>query len=165
MDWNYLDIVFAILAAFMVLRGLIRGALAEFFSLGAIAAGIAGGVIFSADLGRWVEAGLGLNGWGRIIAFLGIFLITYVVMKILEKALRGFVDSVNLQNLDKALGLFLGLIEGAALVGIIIFVLHVQPIDSLRNLADRSLCGRTLKPLMGLGSRPAEFLDTDEKNV
>jgi membrane protein required for colicin V production len=144
---------------------LFRGALAELFSLGAIAAGIAAGVIFSADLGGWVETGLGLNGWGRIIAFMGIFLVTYVIMKILEKALRGFVNSVNLQNLDKALGLFLGLIEGAALVGIIIFVLHVQPIENLRNLADRSLCGRTLKPLMGIGPRPAELLRANEKNV
>jgi membrane protein required for colicin V production len=165
MDWNYLDIVFAILAAFMILRGLMRGALAEFFSLGAVVAGIAAGVIFSADLGRWVETSLGLNGWGRIIAFMGIFLVTYIIMKILEKALRSFLASVNLQNLDKALGLFLGFIEGVALVGIIIFVLHVQPIDSLRNLADRSFCGRTLKPLMGIGPRPLGLLDTTQKDV
>ncbi|MDR1931206.1 MAG: CvpA family protein [Spirochaetales bacterium] len=148
MEWNSLDIVFAIIALFMLLRGLLRGALAEFFSVGAIAAGIAAAVIFSAPAGAAVEAYLGARGWGRVIAFMGIFLVTYVLAKIMEKLLRGFVNNVNLQNLDKALGIFLGLLEGIILVSLVIFALRLQPLFDVKSILAGSLCVRMLEPLM-----------------
>jgi membrane protein required for colicin V production len=148
MEWNSLDIVLGIIVLFMLLRGLIRGALAELFSVGAIVVGIAAAVIFSAQAGVALEQNIGLNGWGRIIAFLGLFLVTYVVMKLLEKVFKGVVASINLQNLDKALGLFLGIIEGIALTTLVIFVLRLQPVFDVEDILSGSLCVRILEPLM-----------------
>ena len=148
MEWNHLDIVFAIIAAFMLLRGLLRGALAELFSAGAIIAGIAAAVLFSASAGAMVEERFGYSGWGHIIAFLGLFLVTYVVMKILEKIVRSFVETVKLQNLDKALGFFLGLIEGIALVAVVIFILRLQPVFDVKSMLAGSLCVRMIDPLV-----------------
>jgi membrane protein required for colicin V production len=148
MEWNYLDIVFAIIVFFMLLRGLLRGALAELFSVGAIAMGIAVAVIFSGAAGAAVEEKLGARGWGRIIAFLGLFLVSYIVMKLAEKLLRGFVANVNLQNLDKALGFFLGLVEGIALLALIIFILRLQPVFDVDGILAGSLCVRMLDPLV-----------------
>ncbi|MDR3201073.1 MAG: CvpA family protein [Spirochaetales bacterium] len=150
MEWNYLDIVLAIIVLFMTLRGLLRGALAELFSVGAIVAGIVVAVIFSSGIGAAVEENLGARGWGRIIAFMGLFLVTYVLMKIAEKVMRGFVNNVNLQNLDKALGLFLGLVEGAALAAVVIFALRLQPLFDVKNILSGSLCLRMLEPLIAI---------------
>jgi membrane protein required for colicin V production len=150
MEWNYLDIVLAIVVLFMLLRGLLRGAIAELFSVGAIIAGVVVAVIFSAGIGAAVEENLGARGWGRIIAFMGLFLVTYVFMKIAEKALKGFVNNVNLQNLDKALGLFLGLVEGIALAAVVIFALRLQPLFDVQSILAGSLCVRMLEPLMGI---------------
>jgi membrane protein required for colicin V production len=148
-EWNHIDIVFAIVMLFMLLRGLLRGALAELFSVGAIVAGIAVAVIFSAGAGAMVEEKFGLAGWGSIIAFLGLFLVTYVVMKLVEKTLRSFVESVKLQNLDKALGLLLGLVEGLAIVAVVIFVMRLQPVFDFREILAGSLFVRLLDPLVG----------------
>ncbi|MDR1933893.1 MAG: CvpA family protein [Spirochaetales bacterium] len=148
MEWNALDIVCGIIVLFMLIRGLLRGALAEFFSLGAIVAGIVAAVLFSASLGAAVEEYIGFNNWGRIIAFMALFLVTYVVMKIMEKILKGFVNSVNLQNLDKALGVFLGFAEGIALAALVISVLRLQPVFDLRNVFEGSFCVRNLAPVL-----------------
>jgi membrane protein required for colicin V production len=148
MEWNALDIVCGIIVLFMLLRGLLRGALAEIFSVGAIIAGIAAAVIFSARVGILVEAHIGFNNWGRVIAFMALFLVTYIVMKIMEKALRGFIERVNLQNLDKAVGLFLGLVEGAALAALVIFLLRLQPVFEVRGILAGSLCVKILDPLL-----------------
>jgi membrane protein required for colicin V production len=148
MEWNALDIVCGIIVLFMLLRGLLRGALAEIFSVGAIVVGIAAAVVFSARLGALVEERMGFNNWGRVIAFLGLFLVSYIGMKIIQKALKGFVDNVNLQNLDKALGFFLGLVEGVALAALLIFLLRLQPVFDLGGILAESLCARILDPLL-----------------
>jgi len=148
LEWNHIDIVFAIITAFMLLRGLLRGALAELFSVGAIIGGIVAAVVFSARAGIEIEERLGYSGWGHIIAFCGLFLVTYVVMKLTEKILRKFVESINLQNLDKALGFFLGLVEGIALVAVIIFILRLQPVFDMESTLAGSLCVRIVNPLV-----------------
>ena len=148
MEWNSLDIVLALVVLFMILRGLLRGALAELFSVGAIVIGIAAAVIFSGPVGILVEENFGLHGWGRVIAFLGIFIVSYLIMKLVEKVLRRFVENVNLQNLDKALGIFLGLVEGLALAALIIFVLRLQPLVDMEDALAGSLAVRILDPLV-----------------
>ncbi|MDR1179844.1 MAG: CvpA family protein [Spirochaetales bacterium] len=148
MEWNAFDIICGIIVLFMLVRGLARGALAEIFSVGAIIVGIAVAVIFSASLGGIVEEHLGLTNWGRIIAFFGLFLVTYIIMKIAEKTLKSFVDTVNLQNLDKALGVLLGIVEGASLVALVIFLLRLQPVFDVQNVLGGSLCVRMLDPLL-----------------
>ena len=148
MDWNSLDIVLALVVLLMLLRGLLRGALAELFSVGAIVAGIAVAIIFSGPVGVKVEESMGSSGWGNIIAFLGLFIATYLVMKLSEKILRRFVENVNLQNLDKALGFFLGFVEGLALAALIVFILRLQPVFDLHNVLAGSLSVRILDPLV-----------------
>ena len=148
MDWNSLDVVLALVVFFMFVRGLLRGALAELFSVGAIVTGIAVAAIFSGPVGVSVEQSIGLNGWGRVIAFLGLFIVTYIVMKLAEKILRRFVENVNLRNLDRALGLFLGLVEGMALAALIVFVLRLQPLVDFRDVLAGSLSVRVLDPLV-----------------
>ena len=148
MDWNSLDVVLALVLLFMLLRGLIRGAIAELFSVGAIVAGIVAAIFLSGSVGVSVEQSMGLNGWGRVIAFVGIFIVSYLVMKIGEKILRRFVENVNLQNLDKALGLFLGLVEGLAVAALIVFVLRLQPVVEMREVLAGSLAVRVLDPLV-----------------
>ncbi|MDR2588712.1 MAG: CvpA family protein [Spirochaetales bacterium] len=147
-NWNYLDGVFAALVLFMALRGLFRGALAELFSVGGVGAGIAAAVLFSARLGPRVEEALSVQGWGQVIAFFGIFLFVYVVMKILEKALRGIVEKISLENLDKALGFVLGCAEGVILTGAVIVVMRIQPLFDVEGVLGGSLTADFLMPFI-----------------
>jgi membrane protein required for colicin V production len=153
MDWNVFDIVFGIIILFLALRGVLRGFIGEVFSLGAIVVGIGAAVLFSSLFAGYVESSLNLQGWGHVVAFLGTFLIVYVLMKIIEKALKGVVETIHLQNLDKALGLFLGCLEGIAAVGFLIFLLSLQPFVDLSGPLGNSFVASFITPLVAHGLR------------
>ena len=153
MDWNVFDIVFGIIILFLALRGLLRGFIGEVFSLGAIVAGIGAAVLFSSLFADYLEVSLNIRGWGHVVAFLGTFLIVYVAMKIIEKALKVVIETVHLQNLDKALGLFLGFVEGVIVAGFFIFLLSLQPFFDLSGPLGNSLVVRFITPLVAYGLR------------
>lgn len=153
MNWNFLDIIFTIIMVFLALRGLIRGFIGEIFSVGAVVVGVGAAVFFSAALAPAVEKALGLESWGQIIAFLGIFIVAYLVMKLTEKALRGVVENINLQNLDKAMGFFLGIVEGTVVVALLVFVLRIQPLFDFSAFLGGSVLARLLSPLAAFGER------------
>jgi len=153
MAWNSLDIVFAIIIVFLTVRGLIRGFLGEFFSIGSVVAGLGVAVFFSSLLAGPVERALGVAGWGQIISFLALFLVTYLVMKLLEKVLRRGMEGVSLQNLDKALGFFLGLAEGVVAAGLLVLVLRAQPLFDFSAVLQGSLFARLISPLVSMGAR------------
>jgi membrane protein required for colicin V production len=153
MAWNILDIVFVIIIVFLAIRGLIRGFLGEIFSVGSVVAGLGAAVFFSSALAGPVERALGISGWGQIIAFLGIFVVAYLVMKLVEKALRNVVEGVNLQNLDKALGFFLGLVEGAVVAGLLVLVLRAQPLFDFSGPLSGSVIARILTPVVAYGAQ------------
>jgi len=147
MEWNTLDVIFGILLLFLSLRGMLRGFVGEVFSIGAVALGLGAGYFFGPSVAPVVEQKLHLPGWGSVVAFLGVFLLVYVLLKIIEKLFRGFIESLHLQNLDKALGLFLGIGEGLILILLLLWVLRIQPIFDAKALLQESWIARFLLPL------------------
>lgn len=157
MEWNFLDIVFGILILLLAVRGLIRGFIGEVFSVGAVVVGIGAAVIFSSVLAGPVEEMLNIRGWGQVIAFLGIFLVVYIVLKIVEKALKGVIENIHLENLDRALGLFLGIVEGLVVVGALVLMLRLQPFFDFSASLEESTVVRILTPLLVYGARSLNF--------
>lgn len=148
MNWNALDIIFSAILVFFVLRGLFRGFFGELFSVGAIALGLGAGYFVGPRFAHTAETLLNLPGWGRVVSFLGVFLVVYVLLKILEKVIHSFVESFRLQNLDKALGLFLGAAEGLILIFLILWGLRAQSFVNVKALVDSSKIARFLVPLL-----------------
>lgn len=147
MEWNTLDVLFGILLLFFSLRGVLRGFVGEVFSIGAVALGIGAGYFLGPHVAQIMEQKLHLSGWGNVVAFLGVFLLVYMLLKLIEKLFRGFIESLHLQNLDKALGLFLGVGEGLILVLLLLWVLRVQPIFDTKAWIQGSWIARFLLPL------------------
>jgi membrane protein required for colicin V production len=153
MNFAAVDIVFAVVILILTLRGLMRGFIEEVFSLGALVLGLAAALLFSAALAKPVEQTFGIPaGWGQVVAFLAVFLVVYIVLKIVEKALHGLAEKVNLENLDKALGLFFGLFEGLIFVALAILVLRWQPFIKADAFLKDSLTARHLVPLVLLAA-------------
>ncbi|GAB4222851.1 MAG: hypothetical protein Kow009_14700 [Spirochaetales bacterium] len=147
MEWNTLDVIFGILLLFFSLRGLIRGFVGEVFSVGSVALGLGAGYFLGPSFAEVAEQALRLPGWGNVVAFLGVFLVVYVLLKLTEKLFRGFIESLHLQNLDKALGLFLGTGEGLILILLLLWGLRMQPIFDVDALLEGSWVARFLLPL------------------
>lgn len=148
---SVLDIVFIIVFIIIVVRCVMRGFVEEFLSMAALIFGIAGAVFLSGPIGKMLDKYFGLSIWSHIIAFLGCFIIIYIIIKILEGIIHNIFDKLNLDKLDKALGFILGLLEGFLIVAVLIFLLSWfkwVPFINIEQLLKESLIAQFIQPLL-----------------
>lgn len=153
MDLTGLDIVFLIVIVFMALRGVFRGFVREFMAMAAIILGIAVAVIFSGIAAVYIQPWVGAGAWSQVIAFLALFLVTYLVVRIFENALNRLMEKINLESLDRALGFFLGVAEGLLLTFVGVLVLQVQPVFDTRQILAESIIAQFMLPLLPYAER------------
>ncbi len=133
-----LDIFFLVLILIAVIRCVIKGFISELFSFIAIAGGIILAFLFNDLLAAFINELSKPSRWNTIIAFLVIFIAVYLIIKIMEGILHKVLDKLNLEKLDKALGLFLGLIEGALVVIVLIYLMNFLPFERIHRFMDGS---------------------------
>lgn len=126
-----LDIIFLVIVGISSIRTAMRGFVAEVMSFAAVVGGIAAAVLLSGRVAAYIGTHYGVSVWNKVIAFLGIFLLCYLLIKIFEKGIYRVVDSINLDKLDRALGFFLGIAEGLLVVVVVVLILEVQPFFKL----------------------------------
>jgi membrane protein required for colicin V production len=143
-----IDIVFALLILVLAVRGAIRGFVAEFGSVAALFLGLGGAIALYKSVAVLIGKWFGTSLWNPLIALLVVFLLIYLLVKALERLLEALFDRLNLERLDRAIGLFLGLAEGLLLVGVLLFLLNWQPFFDTRGLLRDSLFARFLSPLL-----------------
>ncbi len=153
MTINPLDIFILLVMLIFVLRSTIRGFVQEFASVAALLLGILVAVLFNGLVGSLLEQYIGVSMWNRIIAFLALFIVVYLIVKLSEAGLKNLIENARLENLDRALGFFLGLIEGALVSFVIMFVLYIQPFVSVDGLFEESWSGKLLSPLFPYAAR------------
>ncbi len=148
MELNVIDIVSIVIIVIAAIRCTFRGFIAEAFSMAAIIVGGLAAVFFSKAGALLIESYFGYSVWNQIIAFLVIFLVVYLVVKLLQGIILRILEKIHLQRLDKALGLFLGIVEGLFVVVIIVYVLEVQPLFDVETLLSESFLARTIIDLV-----------------
>ncbi len=142
-----LDVFFLVVLLILVIRGLFRGFVEEFGSVASVFLGILVAVLFSGLVAPLLDRYLGESMWNQVIAFLGLFLLVYIIVKLFEAGLRNLIENSELESLDRALGFFLGLIEGALVVFLLMFIMYIQPFVSMEETIRQSWTGRLLLPL------------------
>ena len=147
-----IDIIFLGLIILLVVRAFIRGFVSEFFSLGAPALGILGGVLFHKNGADFLRAKLFNNMDMKVIpeilAFIAIFLIGFVICKIVQKIIHDVVSGTNLTTMDKVLGALFGLLEGLLLISLVLFLITVQPLFDPAKALQGSFFAGFLLPLV-----------------
>ncbi len=138
MKLNPLDIVFIVLIAAGAIRCAFKGFISEVMSFAALILGIVAAVFFSKAGAGLIDTYVGFSNWNQIIAFLAIFLVVYLVVKLIEGILHRLLDKIHLERLDRVLGFFLGFVEGALVVVLLVYLMRVQPIFDLQSLLDSS---------------------------
>jgi membrane protein required for colicin V production len=152
MDFVALDIVFAAILVFTTLRGAFRGFVTELLSMASLILGITAAVVFSGMVGSYFNRYLGESPWSQVAAFLAIFLLVYILVKIFENALHTLIERIHLESLDHALGLFLGVVEGLLVTFVLILLIQVQPFFSPDALLEGSVFARLLVPFLPYAS-------------
>jgi len=124
------DIVFTVIGVFFVFRGILRGFIAEFMSMAALVCGIAVGFIFHGTLSPHIKEHIANDTWRPVVAFLLLFIATYIVVKIIEICLHRIITTIQLNGLDRCLGVAWGIVEGAAVITLIVFVIYAFKFDA-----------------------------------
>ena len=125
---NILDIIFAVILGYFLIRGLMRGLIIE---LGALAGVILGFILankYHSLAAPYVGKVVSDPGWASIISHLVIFLAVVVIVTFISRLLKELMTIVLPGWLDILGGLLVGTLKAAAICSIILFVLlHFAP--------------------------------------
>ena len=151
--WNIsvLDILFGVIILIAMIRCILKGFIAEFLSVAAIILGIAAAIIFSGGGADLLIRYTGIQRFAQLSAFLIIFLLVYLITKLFEGLLQRIFERLKLEKLDRSLGFFLGIIEGALAVTVIVIVLELQPFFPAEDLLEESFIARTILRVLPYG--------------
>ena len=150
MSFPVIDIVFVCLVGLLIIRCYLKGFVSEILSMAGIVFGILAALFLyknAADLLRarfWPD----LKIIPEVISFAGLFVIVLIVVKLIERILIKIINDISLTNANGILGIFFGFAEGIALVGLILFVLKVQPLFDSSDILSNSIFARILLPLI-----------------
>jgi membrane protein required for colicin V production len=146
----FIDVVFLVLLGIFAIRGYVRGFVTELFSWAAMVVGIIaavflyhGGAVFIRD-----KTALKVEYLPEILAFVAIFLIVFVLIKIIEGVLKDIVTGVNISGVDKFLGIIFGVVEGIAIISLTLFILIIQPVFSPDKILSESFFAEILLPFV-----------------
>ncbi len=145
---GFADLVFFAVLIFFIIKVTVRGFIAEFFSKAAVIVGALIAVVFYKLLTPLITQLLGPKALSPIIAFLILFLSSYLVIKLVEVLLGSLFSSKSLKSLDRALGFFLGLIEGLLIIAILLMIITIQPFAEPGIVLDDSIFAKLLSPFL-----------------
>jgi membrane protein required for colicin V production len=155
MNIAVIDIVFASLVLILVIRCALRGFIEEFMSMAALLLGVLSAVLFLKPGTTFVIETLGVKVLPEVVSFIGIFLLVFIIVKLLERILGDIVDSIDMIGLDKGFGIALGIVEGLLVVSVVLFILSVQPLFDPARLLEKSLFAKYLMPFVAMAGPTA----------
>jgi membrane protein required for colicin V production len=151
---NTLDWIFLAIIGLLAIRCFMRGFVEEILSVASFAVGGLSALLFYRPGAAFIKAQFGIATLGEIIAFVAIFLVAFLIVKIIERIVHQGVEAAKLDTVDRILGLALGLVEGILLVSaILVFMKLVQPLlksfADIAGLLEGSFFARTILPIVG----------------
>ena len=156
MELAAFDVIAIVVLIVMGVRTAFRGFVAEFMTALAFIVGIGAAVLLTSSITVVLVPYLGDTFWTPVVAFLSIFLIVYLLLKIIEVTLHRIIDRIQLEKLDQALGFFLGMVEGFLLLAVIVFVLQVQTFLDVEGLFRESIVAGFIREIIPVGARYIE---------
>ncbi len=155
MNFATIDIVFASLALILVIRCALRGFVEEFMSMAAVVIGVLAAILLYKPGADYLRGQFGVNTLPEVVAFAALFVLGFLIVKLLEHIIRDIVQRIHLGTVDRLLGLVLGAVEALLVVSVVLFVLSVQPLFDPSALLEGSIFARYLLPLVSEVGRSA----------
>jgi membrane protein required for colicin V production len=155
-----IDTVFLVLLGLLTLRCFLKGFTGELIALASLAFGITAAVFFFRPGAAFVrtKAFSDVAAVPEILAFIGIFIVVFIAGKILDRIVKDIIERLHLDGLNRFLGIFLGFMEGIAMVSIILIILRIQPLFDSAPLLEKSFFAKLLLPLIGPARDPGLFI-------
>lgn len=138
MSFTIIDWIFSVIIIIFALSGLVKGFIDNVFGKLALILGIICACIFFDDAAEMAFKGIGNPALENILGFVSVFILVFLIIKIIQSIISKIFEWTILKSLDRTLGLLFGIVEGLAIVGLLIFILMTQPFFSIGRLFDGS---------------------------
>ena len=155
MNFVAIDFLFIALILIFAVRCALKGFISEIMSMASVVLGLLTALYFYSKGGEFVRIKFlpDVKILPEIIAFVALFLIVFVSIKILEALLKDIVEGIKLGGADRVLGIFFGIAEGVVVVSLVLFILRIQPLFDPASIFENSIFAEMLLPLItGIGS-------------
>ncbi|MCX7655703.1 MAG: CvpA family protein [Treponemataceae bacterium] len=150
-----LDSIFIAIVVILVIRCTLRGFVEEVLSLAAPILGALAALLLVKPVATYIRHQWNLSVMSEVLAFIGIFVVVFLVVKVFHYILADIMDRINLEGIDRFLGFFLGILEGVLVISLVVFGLHYQPFVDTSQLLETSIFARILLPLVSEFHRAA----------
>jgi uncharacterized membrane protein required for colicin V production len=119
---NLLDLILAILIVGFAVSGIARGLVRQLFSLGGLVAGHLSGIRYYA----FAQGKLGLSfQYAEVVGYAVVFLAAYIAVRLIGGLIEDRVRKSKLSGSDRLAGMAAGLVKGALLSILIVFLLVI----------------------------------------
>ena len=135
---NIADIIFLVLTLFFVIKSFFKGFLSEFMSMAALICGITVGMMFKDKLAPMLADLVKSTTWRPVAAFFILFIGTYILIKITEILLKNIITKIQLNSLDRILGIVWGVLEAAVIITLIVFLIYALQFEPGMNFLKKS---------------------------
>ncbi|MGL4986625.1 MAG: CvpA family protein [Treponemataceae bacterium] len=149
MTYAIIDIFFCLIVFIFMIHGSIRGFVDEFFSKLAFIIALIASFLFYSSFITLYEKYVSVLIIRNTLSFLSVFIIVYIIVRLIQKIVGLAFRGEILKGLDKSLGILLGAVEGFLLVGIILFILYSQQFFNAEALLKDSFFVKILSPFIG----------------
>lgn len=133
-----IDFIFIGIIILFAVIGVIKGFIDNLFGKLSWILGLIFAFFFYDTVARNALSGLKNQIVANILAFIIIFIIVFLIVKMVQVILSKINNLPILNSLDRALGFLFGIVEGIAVVTLIIFILCNQPFFSIENIFNGS---------------------------
>ena len=142
-----LDLVAAGLAVLALIKGFRNGLIVAVFSFVGWLVGLFAAIQLSALAAGWLQQSVNLEAqWIPPLAFLLVFLLTVLLIRMGANLLEGMAEMALLGWLNKLLGILLYLLLYALILSVFLFYASRMQLLSAATL-EQSLCYRWIQPL------------------
>ena len=122
------DIAIAIILGFFTFNGFRHGFIEEMAKLISLVCGFILSSKFHNLVIPYLQSYIEEDTVRVTMAYLGVFIVSVIVITIIAKILQKFIELVLLGWLNRLLGLLLGLLKGFLIISLLIFIIQALPI-------------------------------------
>jgi len=134
---NYVDAIIAIPLIFFAFKGFMRGLVIELASLAGLILGIYVSYHFSDITMQYLAMVIHTKpAYQHMIAFAVTFILVLLIVHLIAKLIEKVVDLVALGFLNKLAGIVFGILKGALIISVVIFVIDTFSGGSLPENKD-----------------------------
>lgn len=139
MNFELIDIFFAVIVLISALICTAKGFIKEIFGKAAWIIGVLGGLALYPTVSPYLIVYIKNKILSDITAFIILFIVIYLILKLIQALVNAIFSGQVFHGLDRSLGFFLGILEGLFVCFVIILILRIQNFYDASDLLAGSL--------------------------